>query len=137
MEPKELPTIWSQPDLSRLTPKQISIRLPLEVSAKISALSDLYPRKAKTEIIGDLLASALDQMEKALPTDDVEPLGFHPETKEPIFPSSGVQLRYRNLTEKYLAELEKELGVHQAVPVPESPDKGKKNNRTAGKWQAK
>jgi len=61
MEPKELPSVWGKPDLSRLTAKQISIRLPLEVSAKIAALNDLFPKKTKTEIIGDLLASALGQ----------------------------------------------------------------------------
>jgi hypothetical protein len=128
MEPKELPTIWSKPDLSRLTARQISIRLPLEVSAKISALSDVYPQKTKTEIIGDLLASALDQIENALPTDDVQPVGFEP-NGEPIFPSSGLQLRYFNLTQKYLTELEKELGIAQATSEPLSQTKQKSRKK--------
>jgi hypothetical protein len=67
MKPQDLAKVWDAPDNSKLTPKQISIRLPIHVAAKISALCDMYPRKTKTEIIGDLLATALDQFEKVCP----------------------------------------------------------------------
>lgn len=56
MDPKDLVKVWDAPDHSRLTPKQISIRLPILVAAKISALCDLYPRTTKSQMIGDLLA---------------------------------------------------------------------------------
>lgn len=69
MEPRDLLKVWDAPDNSKLTPKQWSIRLPIHVAAKICALCDLYPRKTKTEIIGDLLATALDQLAEALPNE--------------------------------------------------------------------
>jgi len=110
MDPKDLVKIWTAPDLSKLTPKQISLRLPIQVAAKISALCDMYPRKTKTEIIGDLLATALDQLEAGLDSTDGNFLGKHPETGEEIHESYHGPLKdFRTLTDKYLKELETEL----------------------------
>ena len=59
MKNSELVKVWALPDNSRVTSKQLSFRLPVHVAAKISALSDLFPNKTRTEIIGDLLTSAV------------------------------------------------------------------------------
>ncbi len=114
MEPSDLPKIWGAPDHSRLTPKQISIRLPIKIAAKISALNDMYPAKSKTEIISDLLASALDQLETALPSKDLgRILGHDPDDGEPIYEDhSGPLKEFRSKTERYLSDLEKELGMN-------------------------
>ena len=110
MEPKDLTKIWAAPDHSKLTPKQISLRLPIQVAAKISALCDMYPRKTKTEIIGDLLATALDQVEGGLEligkgTPFAVP-GSHEEIFEDYY---GSRVDFQNLTQKHLKELESEL----------------------------
>ncbi len=110
MEPKDLVKIWTAPDHSQLTPKQISLRLPIQVAAKISALCDMYPRKTKTEIIGDLLATALGQLEDSLEFQNVGRSIDHPETGEEIFESYCGPLKdFRTLTEKHLKKLEAEL----------------------------
>lgn len=109
MEPRDLVKVWDAPDNSRLTPKQWSVRLPLHVAAKINALCDLYPRKTKTEIIGDLLATALDQLGEALPSKNGESLGFDPDLKEEIYQEIGIRGRYFDLTQKHLKELEGEI----------------------------
>lgn len=107
MEPKDLLKIWTAPDHSKLTPKQISLRLPIQVTAKISALCDMYPRKTKTEIIGDLLATALDQLEQGLDSTDIGEPHIHPDTEEVIFEDYYGPLKdFRTLTDKYLKELE-------------------------------
>ncbi len=49
MDPKYLAKVWDAPDHSRLTPKQISIRLPILVAAKVSALCELYPGQARAK----------------------------------------------------------------------------------------
>jgi hypothetical protein len=105
MDPKDLVKIWNAPDNSKLTPKQWSIRLPIHVAAKINALCDIYPRKSKTEIIGDLLATALDQLEGALPYYEGEVLGEHPETGEDIREMFGTRRDYSDLYQKHLKEL--------------------------------
>jgi len=114
MEPQDLVKVWDAPDNSKLTPKQLSIRLPIHVAAKISALCDLYPRKTKTEIIGDLLSTALDQLEAALPSARGEALGEH--DGEPYFVDVGLRGRFNDLTGKYLRELEKEAGIKDPSP---------------------
>ena len=110
MEPKDLVKVWNAPDNSQLTPKQISLRLPIHVAAKISALCEMYPRKTKTEIIGDLLATALDQLEAGLDCTETDYFGDHPETGEAIYENYYGPLKdFRTLTDKYLDELEEEL----------------------------
>lgn len=114
MEPRDLVKVWDAPDNSRLTPKQLSIRLPLLVSARISALCDIYPRKTKTEIIGDLLSTALDQLEGTLPSACGQAAGER--DGETIYEDIGLRGRFNVLTEKYLRELEKEAGITEPMP---------------------
>ena len=116
MEPKDLVKVWDAPDNSKLTPKQLSIRLPIQVAAKISALCDLYPRRTKTEIIGDLLSTALDLLEADLPHANGRQLGNDFEDNEPIYEEIGIRPRFKSLTEMYLKELEKEVRVKEPKP---------------------
>lgn len=105
MDPKDLATVWGAPDNTRLTPKQISIRLPIHVSAKISAISEMFPRRTKTEIIGDLLAAALEQFAKGLssePDEDDIARGYDPDG------CYGERAWYGRFVDKYLAEFEQE-----------------------------
>ncbi len=101
MDPRDLVKIWDAPDHSRLTPKQWSIRLPIQVAARINALCDLYPRKTKTEIIGDLLATALEQLVEALP-GEVRPTSSAGGASD----GGGLRGRFDRLASQYLVELE-------------------------------
>ena len=116
MNPQDLLKVWDAPDNSKLTPKQLSIRLPILVAAKISALCDLYPRKTKTEIIGDLLSTALDQLGAALPSIKGQQIGVCEDG--PYYEDDGPCGRFNSLTEKYLRELEKEAGITEPMPWP-------------------
>lgn len=98
MEPRDLLKVWDAPDNSKLTPKQWSVRLPIHVAAKICALCDLYPRKTKTEIIGDLLATALDQLTEALPDAT---RGASPRGDDTI----GLRVKFERMTREYIEEL--------------------------------
>lgn len=109
MEPKDLIKVWEAPDHSKLTPRQTSLRLPIQVAAKISALCEMYPRKTKTEVIGDLLATALDQFADGLGSVKGKYHGIHPDTQEKIYEEVGPKARFAELTNKYLKELEAEL----------------------------
>jgi hypothetical protein len=109
MKPKDLANVWDAPDHSKLTPKQFSLRLPIQVSAKISALCQMFPRKTKTEIIGDLLSTALDQFAEGLDGFNGTFLGTHPDTKEEFYEDTGQCAHFSALTGKYLKELEAEI----------------------------
>ena len=107
MKTEDLLKVWNAPDNSRLTPKQMSIRLPIHVSASISAFAEMYPRKTKTEIIGDLLATAIDEFVKALAGDTEDEI----EGQKVTIP--GELNRFTKLKQKYLEELEEEIGKNK------------------------
>ncbi len=131
MEPKDLVKVWEAPDHSRLTPKQISIRLPILVAAKISALQDMYPNKSKTQIIGDLLATALDQLEAGLPSkrgallrEEIDDYTIDPDLEIDhdligktvcIYEDVGLKGDFRRITKKYLRKMEKELKIEEPM----------------------
>ena len=116
MEAKDLAKLWSSPDNTRLTAKQSSFRLPVHVAAKIAALGEMYPQKTKTQIVGDLLAAALAEVEKGLPTF---PGKFFDkdEDGEEMFEATGPAQEFRTLTDKHYVELEKELGNESPKPL--------------------
>jgi len=110
MKASDLVTVWSAPDNSRLTAKQYSFRLPVHVAAKLAALEVLYPTKSRTQLVGDLLAAAIAEVEKKLPSHAGEPLGPHPDTHEEMFEEAGPMAKYRTLANKYYVDLEKDMG---------------------------
>jgi len=130
----DLLKIWSSPDSSRLIPKQISIRLPLHVAAKIYALEELYPTKSRTQIIGDLLSTALEELEDSLPSVkgnliEVVPRDLIDSDEDMnIYKDDGIRGRYFDLYTKHITALEKELGnkdldkTYRAIYSNDVPD---------------
>jgi len=110
MKASELASLWAAPDNSRLTAKQYSLRLPIHVAAKINALCDLYPNKNRTQIVGDLLASALTELEQALPYEESDYPIHYDEHDNPIHEMRGVRARFGELARQYERELEQEAG---------------------------
>lgn len=110
---KDLHMVWSAPDNSRLTARQFSFRLPVHVAAKLAAIGEMYPAKTRTQIVGDLLATAIDQWASELPSEKGSQTGvLHPPGEPPlkVFEEVGPIGRYERLTNKHYVELEKELG---------------------------
>lgn len=108
MKAADLHNLWSSPDNSKLTSKQYSFRLPVHVAAKIQALCDMYPNKTRTEIVGDLLSSALQEVEQGLPIYDTNELITILPDGEKIFDQAGPRVTFNTLTEKYISELDAE-----------------------------
>ena len=129
MKASSLHDVWASPDNTRLTPKQFSFRLPVHVAAKVAALCEMYPQKSRTQIIADLLTSALDELEQNLPAE----LGCGPspedeyydrkvaeqagEEYEPCYQIGGPRGRFRSLSNEHFIELEKELGNDNPQPL--------------------
>ena len=136
MKPSDLVTLWNAPDHTRLTAKQYTIRLPIRVAAQIAALCELYPNKNRTELIGDLLASALDAVSEALPSTEGEPFDTPEGT---MYEAAGPRADFPKLTDKYIAELEAELSASgEAVPAPPSKwTGGGKDNRRTGRGKSR
>ena len=138
MKTRDLLTVWEAPDNSQLTAKQYTIRLPIRVAAAISALHVIYPKKTRTEIIGDLLSTALDELREALPSPNVgEPIGFEDDSGEPVYAASGWRLRFDTLTEQYAKELEKELAVGEHAEDSPRSDSGTTKRTPKAKGKSK
>lgn len=120
---------WSSPDNSRLTSKQFSFRLPVHIAAKISALCEIYPQKNRTQIVADLLAAALDDLEKNLPEEKGSALDpveqaierqiaeHNGEEYEDLYSMAGARGRFRDTANRHFKELEKELGNENPAPL--------------------
>lgn len=116
MQTKDLHAIWNAPDHSRLTAKQYTVRLPIRVAAQLAALSEMYPRKTMTDLIGDILAAGLDQLAEDPPTKNVgeRPLGFG-EDGEAEWEQIGPGVTFAQLSRKYLKEFESEEAAKGAT----------------------
>lgn len=110
MKTSNLHGVWSAPDNTRLTSKQFSFRLPVHVAAKIAALSEMYPHRTRTEIVGDLLATAIDEFLNGLPYRQGEYVGTDPQTGEEIHRDIGPRAKFWELADKHYMELEREMG---------------------------
>lgn len=129
MKASSLHDVWASPDNTRLTPKQYSFRLPIHVAAKVAALCEMYPQKSRTQIIADLLTSALDELEQNLPMAAGFPIAAEEEHNErwiakeigeeyvPLFHMGGMRGKFRQLANQHFDELEKELGNEKPEPL--------------------
>jgi hypothetical protein len=117
MKARDLVAVWGAPDNSRLTAKQASFRLPVHVAAKIAALCEMYPQKTKTQIVGDLLAAALTDLESELPQVLSSRFFGKDENGHDLFEVEGPAQTFRELTNKHYRELEIELGTEEPEPL--------------------
>lgn len=106
----ELHNFWSLPDNSRLTSKQFSFRLPVHVAAKIAALCDMYPQKTRTEIVGDLLSTSIEDLVSGMPFVAGKTIDIDPETGEEFCEDIGPRSQFWALADKHYKALELEMG---------------------------
>lgn len=85
----------------------------MHVAAKISALCEMFPQRAKTQIINDLLSTALEQLEKSLE-------GTHPweESEEGLENLPTQKTNYQALVKKHLEEVEASDRGAAVEPMP-------------------
>jgi anaerobic glycerol-3-phosphate dehydrogenase len=77
------------------------MRLSVHVAARISALCEMFPQRAKTQIINDLLSTALDQLENSL--EDTHPWE---ESEVGLENLPTQKTKYHALVKEHLAEIE-------------------------------
>jgi hypothetical protein len=126
MKTQHLHEMWSGPDNTRLTSKQFSFRFPIHIAAKIEALSEMYPQKNRTQIVADLLTSALDDLERSLPGalgDKVDPRWNDEiarqvgEPGEQLYYLGGAKGQFHQLANRFYLAFEKEMGNETATPL--------------------
>jgi predicted DNA-binding protein len=116
MKAKDLHKLWGAPDNTQLTAKQHSFRLPVHVAAKLNALSELFPNKTKTELVGDLLATAIEELAQSLPLSAGAKEGVDPDRGD-YFKAEGVAAQFRQLANSQYLTYQKELGNKNSQPL--------------------
>jgi predicted DNA-binding protein len=101
MKIKALAECWEQQAKATLTSDEYSLRLPLEDAAKITALAEMYPKRTKSEIIGELLSAALDELETSFPYVAGKKVITKDEMGDPIFEDIGPMPKFLDLSKKH------------------------------------
>lgn len=109
MKSSDLHNLWSAPDNSRVTSKQFSFRLPVHVAAKLAALCEMYPNKTRTEIVGDLLSTSIEDVIKSIPVYEGDIIHVLPDGEE-VRAEIGPRVDFWQKADKHYQDLEKELG---------------------------
>jgi hypothetical protein len=120
-QPADLP--GAEPIRSlRLTRKRYACRLPLELASRLEALCEMHPGKTRTQLMGDLLALGLAEVERAWSGRHAGVAGFQTDTRQPIYLLTGPFAEFHGLIYKHHLAMEHELA--QDEPQVASPIDG-------------
>lgn len=101
MKIKALAQYWEKQAKATLTTDEYSFRLPIEDAAKISALAEMYPKRTKNEILGELLSAALDELETSFPYVAGTKEIARDEMGDPMYEDIGPMPRFLDLSKKF------------------------------------
>ena len=105
MKIRELIRHWEQNAKGRLTQSQYHIHLDLESAARLAALSEMYPKRSAEELLGELIGSALEELEASLPYVKGSKVVATDEQGDPLYEDIGPTPRFLALARKYLQQL--------------------------------
>ncbi|SDH59211.1 pilin assembly protein [Pseudomonas panipatensis] len=105
MKIRDLVRHWEQSARGRLTSHHYSIPLDVETAARLAALHDMYPKRSVEELLGELVSSALEELEASFPYVRGQKVVALDEQGDPLYEDIGPTPRFLQLSRKYLHEL--------------------------------
>ena len=108
MKIKALAECWEQQAKATFTSEDYTFRLPLDDAAKINALAEMYPKRTKSEIIGELLSAALDELETSFPYIAGNKIISKDEMGDPMYEDIGPTPKFMELSKKYLSNFKQQ-----------------------------
>ncbi|WNO08005.1 type 1 pili tip component [Teredinibacter sp. KSP-S5-2] len=105
MTVKDLVKRWEDEAYGDLTKEAYQVNLSLEDAAKLDALSEMYPKRTKEQLITELLSAALSELESSFPYIAGAKVISQDEMGDPMFEDVGPTPAFINLTKKHLAKL--------------------------------
>ena len=97
MKVGELLEKWGRTATEQRTVDFYSVKLPLHDAARVRALAEMFPGKSETDIITELLSSALDELEGSLPYRQGDKVIAEDDFGDPIFEDAGLTPRFKEL----------------------------------------
>lgn len=101
MKIRALAEYWEKQAKMPLTTEEYSFRLSIEDAAKIAALAEMYPKRSKSDILSELISSALDELETGLPYIAGSKVISTDELGDPVYEDIGPTPRFLDLSKKY------------------------------------
>lgn len=108
MNVKKLVGLWEEHAQGTLTQESYQINLTLQDAARIEALSEMYPRRTKEQLISELLSASLSDLESSFPYRPGNEVAATDELGDPIYEDIGPTPSYLTLTRKHLARYKKD-----------------------------
>jgi len=88
MKIRELAQHWEQNAAGTLSPTGHALHLDLESEARLAALIDMYPKRTAEELLGELVAAALEELEASFPYVQGRKVIATDEEGDPLFEES-------------------------------------------------
>ncbi|MFU8895105.1 MAG: hypothetical protein ACNA8J_01830 [Gammaproteobacteria bacterium] len=105
MKIRDLLNHWSGTRKPSLTAETYAIHLPVEDAARVHALAEMYPGVPEEEILRDLLAAALAELEAAMPYQPGAKIATEDDFGDPVYEDAGPTPRFLALTRKHKEQL--------------------------------
>lgn len=104
MSVKKLVKRWENHAHGTLSKNSYSVHLTVEDAAKVDALSEMYPRRSKEQLISELFSAALEELECSFPYIQGSEVITTDEEGDPIYSDEGHTPQFIDLTKKHLSK---------------------------------
>lgn len=105
MQIKELHNEWASTARIDKAVMSIPLQLPLELSAHLLALKDMYPGRTLEQLVLELLTAAVDEFEETLPYLQGSHVIAEDEYGDPMYQDVGLTPRFLELTQYHRDKL--------------------------------
>lgn len=105
MKIRELAQHWEQNAAGRMSPTSHVLHLDLESEARLAALIDMYPKRTAEELLGELVAAALEEVEASFPYVPGRQVIATDEEGDPLYEDIGSTPRFLALSRHHLQAL--------------------------------
>lgn len=98
---KQLIEVWESESRAEPAVNDISLKLTAGDYARLCALEELFPARTREQLVRDLLATALDEFEEALPYIPGKKVVGEDEFGDPLYEDVGLTPKFEALARKY------------------------------------
>lgn len=105
MKIRELAQHWEQNAAGTLSRTGHVLHLDLESEARLAALIDMYPKRTAEELLGELVAAALEELEASFPYLQGRQVIATDEEGDPLYEDIGPTPRFLSLSRQHLHAL--------------------------------
>ncbi len=92
---------WEENSRTRPTVKEITIQLTSRDNARICALAELYSGRTQEQLLSELVSTALDEFEEALPYIQGDKVIAKDDYGDPVYEDVGLTPKFEELSKKY------------------------------------